>query len=78
MNIISLVLGILFVGAGFVVLIHKLHDRSVHEALALIREAHGDLVPAIGSFVGLAMPIVSPIAGGIALMALAVLSLLHT
>jgi hypothetical protein len=74
MNVFTLVLGILFVGTGFVVLVHKLHDRSVHEALAVVRHARGDTARAIASFAGLTLPILSTIAGGIVLLALAVLS----
>jgi hypothetical protein len=74
MNLVTLVSGILLVGIGVVVLIHKLHDRSVHDALAVVREAHGDLVRACAPLVGLMVPIVSSIAGGLALLALAVLA----
>jgi hypothetical protein len=74
MNFITLTLGILLVGSGFVVLIHKLHDRSVHDALAVVRAAHGDTVRACAALVGLMVPIVSSIAGGLALLTLAVLS----
>jgi hypothetical protein len=74
MNLVTLILGVLFVGTGFVVLIHKLHDRSVQEALAIVRHARGDTARAIASFASLTLPIVSTIAGGLALLALAVLS----
>ena len=74
MNLISLLLGIVLIGTGFVVLIHKLHDRSVHEALAAVRDAHGDLVGSCAQFVGLMVPVVSSIAGGLALLALAILT----
>ena len=73
MNVVTLVLGILLVGTGFVTLIRKLHDRSVHEALAIVRSAHGDTVGAVGSFVTMMVPIVSSIAGGVAFLVLAVL-----
>jgi hypothetical protein len=73
MDLVTLVLGILLVGAGFVTLIRKLHDRSVHEALAVVRNAHGDTVQAIASFASMMVPIVSSIAGGIAFVVLAVL-----
>ena len=75
MSLVILVLGILFVGTGFVVLIHRLHERSVQDAWAVIREAHGDTVHTVASFGRLTLPIVSPIAGGIVLMAVAVLGL---
>jgi hypothetical protein len=74
MSLVTLVFGILLVGTGFVTLIRKLHDRSFHEALAVVRNAHGDTVRAIGSFAGMLAPIVSSIAGGIAFVALAVLA----
>ena len=74
MNLISLLLGMLLIGTGFVVLIHKLHDRSVHEALAAVRDAHGDLAGSCAQFVGLMVPVVSSIAGGLALLALAILT----
>jgi hypothetical protein len=74
MNLISLVFGIFLVATGFVVLIHKLHDRSVHEALAAVRDAHGDLVGSCAQFVGLMVPVVSSIAGGLALLAIAILN----
>jgi hypothetical protein len=74
-NVATLVFGILLVGTGFVTLIHKLHDRSLHEALAVVRDAHGDTVQAVASFASMMVPIVSSIAGGIAFMALAVLVL---
>ena len=74
MNLITLVLGILLVATGFVVLIHKLHDRSVHEALAMVRDAHGNLVESCAQLVGVMVPVVSSIAGGLALMVLAALT----
>ncbi len=73
MSLATLVFGILLVGIGFVTLVRKLHDRSFHEALAVVRNAHGDTVQAVGSFVTMAVPIVSSIAGGIAVVALGVL-----
>jgi hypothetical protein len=75
MNLVTFVFGILLVGVGFVTLIRKLHDRSVHESLAVVRNAHGETARAVASFASLMVPIVSSIAGGIAFMALAVLSL---
>jgi hypothetical protein len=74
-NVVTLVFGILLVGTGFVTLIHKLHNRSFHEALAVVRDAHGDTVQAVASLASMMIPIVSSIAGGIAFMALAVLVL---
>lgn len=74
MNLITLVLGLVLVGTGFVVLIHKLHDRSVHEALAMIRDAHGNVVESCAQLAGLMVPVVSSIASGLALLALAALT----
>ena len=73
MDFATLVFGILLVGTGFVTLIRKLHDRSFHEALAVVRNAHGDTVRAVGSFVSMTVPIVSSIATGIAFLALGML-----
>ena len=73
MNLVTLVFGILLVATGFVTLIRRLHDRSFHEALAVVRNAHGDTMRAVGSFVSIAVPIVSSIATGIAFVTLAVL-----
>jgi hypothetical protein len=73
MNFVTFVFGIVLVGVGFVTLIRKLHDRSVHESLAMVRNAHGDTARAVGSFVSLLVPIVSSIAGGIAVLAIGVL-----
>jgi hypothetical protein len=78
MDLAIVVLGTLLVGAGFVALVHRLHDRSFHDAVAVVREAHGDAARAIGGLATLIAPIVSSIAGGIALLALAVLSQART
>jgi len=74
MNFVTLVLGLLLVGAGFVTLVHKLHDRSMHESLAMLRSAHGDTARAVASFAGLLAPIVTSIAGGLAFLAIGLLT----
>ena len=69
MNSVTLVFGVMLIGAGFVMLIRRLHDRSVHESLAVLRNARRDPAPAIAAFVGLVVPIVTSIASGIAFVA---------
>ncbi len=71
MDLVVLTFGILLIGTGFVTLIHKLHDRSMHESLAVVRNAHGDTGRAVVGFVGLLVPIVSSIATGLAIVAVA-------
>jgi len=71
MDLVVLTFGILLIGTGFVTLIHKLHDRSMHESLAVVRNAHGDTARAVVGFVGLLVPIVSSIATGLAIVAVA-------
>ena len=72
MDLVVLTFGSLLIGTGFVTLIHKLHDRSMHESLAVVRNAHGDTARAVAGFVGLLVPIVSSIATGLAILAVAV------
>jgi hypothetical protein len=71
MNFVFLAFGILLIGTGFVTLIHKVHDRSMHESLALLRNAHGDTARAVGGFVSLLVPIVSSIVTGLAILGVA-------
>ena len=71
MDFVVLTFGILLIGTGFVTLIHRLHDRSMHESLAVVRNAHGDTARAVAGFVGLLVPIVSSIATGLAIVAVA-------
>ena len=73
MNVVTLALGILLIGTGFVTLIHKLHDRSMQESLVVLRSAHSDTGRAVAGFVSLLVPIVSEIATGVAILAIAVL-----
>jgi hypothetical protein len=75
MNFVILAFGILLIGTGFVTLVHKLHDRSMQESLLLLRTAHGDTGRAVGGFVSLLAPIVSSIATGLAILAVAALRL---
>lgn len=73
MSFIVLAFGILLIGAGFVTLIHKLHDRSMQESLLMLRTAHGDTGRAVAGFASVLAPIVSSIATGVAILAVAVL-----
>jgi hypothetical protein len=73
MNVVTLTFGLLLVIIGFVTLIRKLHDRSMHESLAVLRNAHGDTARAVAAFVTLLVPIVSSIASGIGFVAVGVL-----
>ena len=74
MNFVALAVGILLVGAGFVTLIRRLHDRSVQESLVVLN-AGRELAPAISAFAGLLAPIVTAIAGGVAFAALGLIGL---
>jgi hypothetical protein len=71
MNFVVLAFGILLIGTGVVTLIHKLHDRSMQESLLVLRSAHGDTGRAVAGLVGLLVPIVSSIASGLAILAVA-------
>jgi hypothetical protein len=73
MNVVILVFGVLLVSTGFVTLIRKLHDRTIHETLAELRNARGDAARAISAFAGLFVPIVSAIASGVAFLAVGAL-----
>jgi len=73
MELIVLTFGILLIGTGFVTLIHKLHDRSMQESLLMLRTAHGDTGRAVAGFATMLAPIVSSIATGLAMLAVAVL-----
>jgi hypothetical protein len=74
MNFVTVALGILLVGAGFVTLVRKLHDRSIHETLAQLTYARGDIASAVSAFAGLLVPIVSSIATGLAFVAVGMLT----
>ena len=73
MNFVTLALGILLIGTGFVTLVHKLHDRSIHETVVRLKFAHGDMGAAMSAFVGLLVPIVTSIASGIAFLVVGML-----
>lgn len=73
MNFVTLVFGLLLIGTGFVTLVRKLHDRSIHESLAQVRFAHGDTAPALSAVVGLFVPIVAAVASGIGLLVVGVM-----
>jgi hypothetical protein len=74
MNFVTVAVGILLVGAGFVTLVRKLHDRSIHEALAQLTYGRRDIASAVSAFAGLLVPIVSSIATGLAFVAVGVLT----
>ena len=75
MNFMTAALGIVLIAAGFVTLVHKLHDRSIHETLDRVKFSHGDLAAALSAFAGLLVPIVSSIAGGIAFLVVGLLGI---
>jgi len=68
MNPVTLIFGSLLVLAGFVMFIRRLHDRSVHDSLVMLR-SRGGLPPAIAGFVNLLAPVVASIGSGIAFVA---------
>jgi hypothetical protein len=74
MNPVTLVVGLFLIGTGFVTLIRRLHDRSVHESVALLRHAGGDRGSAVTGLVGLLVPIVTSITAGLAFVAVGVMS----
>ena len=73
MNIVTLVFGLTLIGAGVVTLVRRLHDRSVQETILVLKNPIGDTPSAVSAFVGLLVPIVSSIAGGLAFVAIAAL-----
>lgn len=73
MNPVTFVVGLLLIGTGFVVMVRRLHDRSMHEALAVLGNARGNLGRAMSGLVGLAVPIVTSISVGLALVVVAAL-----
>ena len=70
MNILTLALGLLLTMVGFVTLVRRVHDRTLHNAFAEVRFAHTD--GAVTSFVAMLVPIVAQIASGIAVLVVAV------
>jgi len=73
MNLVIFVFGVLLIGSGFVILIKRLHDRSVHETVAWLKAPGGDTARAVTAFVSLLVPIVTSIATGLAFVAAGVL-----
>jgi hypothetical protein len=73
MNPVTLVLGLFLIGTGFVTLIRRLHDRSVHEAVALLQHTGGDTGRAVTGAVTLMVPIVTSISLGLAFLAVGVM-----
>ena len=74
MNLLILAFGLLLIGGGFsIVGCRKVHDRTLHETLAVLRNAHGQTASAISAFVGVLVPIVSSIASGIAILVVALM-----
>ena len=74
MTFVTLAFGLILILGGFVILVRKVHDRSMHETFAQLTYAHGATAPALSAFVSLLVPIVSSIASGLAFLAVAVLS----
>jgi hypothetical protein len=74
MTLVAFLFGILLVGAGFVRLVWKLHDRSMHESLALLTAARGNAGQAVAALVSLIVPVVSSIAAGLAFVTVGLLS----
>jgi hypothetical protein len=65
MNPVMFVLGVLSIGVGFVTLVRRLHDRSMHESLAVLRNSGRNVGPSVTAFVGLLAPIVTSIVVGV-------------
>jgi hypothetical protein len=63
--------GLLFIGAGFVTLVWRLHDRSIHEAIAVLRNSSHNVGSSISAFVGVLAPTVTAIAIGVAFVRVA-------
>lgn len=74
MNAVTLVFGLTLIGAGFVTLVRRLHDRSVQESILVLKNPLGHESSAIAAFAGVFAPIVSAIAGGVAVVALGLLT----
>lgn len=71
MNPAMFVLGLVSIGVGFVILVRRLHDRSMHETVAVLRNSRHNVVPSVTAFVGILAPIVTSIALGVAFVAVA-------
>jgi hypothetical protein len=68
MSMVALPFGILFIGTGFVRLVWKLHDRSMHESLTLLTAARSRAGQAVAEFANVLMPIMLSISVGLALV----------
>jgi len=73
MNIVTLVFGLTLIGAGVVTLVRRVHDRSVQETILVLKNPVRDAPSGVSAFVGLLVPIVSSIAGGLAFVAISAL-----
>jgi len=71
MNPVMFVLGVLSIGVGFVTLVRRLHDRSMHESLAVLRNSGRNVSPSATAFVGLLAPIVTSIVVGVVFVRIA-------
>jgi uncharacterized membrane protein HdeD (DUF308 family) len=74
MNVVTLVFGLTLIGAGFVTLVRRLHDRSMQESILVLKNPLGHAASAITGFTAVLAPIVSAIAGGLAFVAVGLLS----
>jgi len=74
MNVVTLVFGLTLIGAGFVTLVRRLHDRSVQESILVLKNPVGDAPSAVAAFAGLLAPIVSAIASGLAFVVVSILT----
>ena len=71
MNPVMFVLGVLSIGVGFVAFVRLLHDRSMHESLAVVRNSGRNVGPSVTAFVGLLAPIVTSIVVGVVFVRIA-------
>jgi uncharacterized membrane protein YdjX (TVP38/TMEM64 family) len=72
MNVLTLLFGVSLILFGFVTMVRKVHDRSLQESVALLKDARYK-APVISALALLIVPIVSAISGGIAILALGVI-----
>jgi len=72
MNPVTFVLGVVMTGAAFVMFIRRLHDRSMHDAVAIMRATKRDRGQAVVGFASLLAPAVSALAVGLAFVAIGV------
>jgi tetrahydromethanopterin S-methyltransferase subunit F len=74
MSVMTFIVGLVLIVAGFVALVRKVHDRSIQETVAQLRYAHGDIAAGLSAFAGLLVPIVSSIATGLAFVVVGMLT----